>query len=292
MKLVKIVAHHKFPEEAAKLMLKENVIAVGWPIGNVKNRDKDEIKKLLKKAGYKKNEINYPASTLLRFRDNIHIGDIVFLYMGHNKVALVGEIKGNYKFNDKNDVGNLKEKIKYPHQREVKWWDSPRNFDRELLPKDLRDKIALRGTLNVFDYNIKKLKNFLIQIPSEDIEEKMYEIKNEDEIKKNLKKKLVELGFNDVKSEFELIGGPIDFFAKDENGISVLIEVKIKAGEDAVGQLLRYIGSYEKDKKITNVRGILIAKEFTQGCRMAVAGSKQNIELYKYEIQPRLIKIL
>jgi Holliday junction resolvase-like predicted endonuclease len=291
MKLVKIVAHHKFPEDAARVMLKENVIAVGWPIGNIKNKNKEWIRRQLEKNGYSKSEIGHPTSTLIKFRDAIHAHDIVFLYMGHNKIALVGEVEGKYKFNDKNEVGNAKGKIKYPHQRLVKWWDSPRNFHRELLPDDLKDKIASRGTLNIFYYDIKKLKNRLSKIPSEDIEEKVYEIKNEAEIKKDLKKYLHELGLEDIKQEFELPGGPIDFFAKDRNGIPVLIEVKITADEDSVGQLLRYIGAYKKDKKTTNVKGIIIAKEFTQRCKMAVSGANQNIELYKYEIKPSLIKI-
>jgi hypothetical protein len=55
--------------------------------------------------------------------------------------------------------------------------------------------------------------------------------------------------------------GRIDITARDRDGATVVIELKVgTADPDAIGQLLAYMGDLTADK---GVRGILVAREFT-----------------------------
>ena len=139
MNLVRIVTHHQDPVTAADLFASEGVAAMGWSsVGDLRAKTRDEIKSYMKKRW---NSTEYEsarmASELLIFRDDVKTGDVVFAYIRDNTVALVGEVIGDYSFNNQNKVGDKGGPVGYAHQVRVKWWDTPRNFSRFLLPKDL-----------------------------------------------------------------------------------------------------------------------------------------------------------
>ena len=288
MKIVKIVTHHENTERAAELFAEEGVVAVGWAgLGNLKKLTYNEIKQRSKKLWDRtEREAASDASQLIMFRDEVNVGDIVFAYKGSNKVALVGEVIGDYRFNRRNKVGDPKGKIGYPNQRKVKWWDSPRNFDRHFLPRRLSEWVARPGTIAIREYDMKKLKDILRKIPSHETVIRALEIQSEDEIKDYIERHLgdVEEGLKVIKREYPTSVGPMDFLAKDKDGIDTVIEVKIRAEDRTVTQLRRYMRSYKKDSKVAKVRGIIVAEEFTKRCLDDVEELKElgmDIRLYE-----------
>lgn len=294
--MVKIVTHHKNPDRAAELFIEEGVVAIGWSdVGDLSGRNRDEIKESIKnvykKLEYTEQEAASAAGALLRFRDEISKGDFVFAYARHNRVAVIGEVIGDYEFNQKNKVGDPDGEIDYANQRRVKWRAWPRNFDRSYLPDEVAQKVALPGAIHVFEYDFEKLMKSLNAIPKEEMREKILEVESEDEIKEYLRKRPRDLeeGLEIVQSEYETSAGPMDFLAKDKDGKPVVIEVKVKAGDSAVGQILGYIRAYEEEKNIENVRGIIVAEKFEDRCRKATKGL--NLNLYECKLKFDFAKI-
>ena len=270
MKLVKIVTHHENPRRAAEIYLKEGLIAIGYVYKKaVAKKHKERIKEYFRKQrGLTEQQVGQSTSIFLRFRDEIEEGDVVLAYAGSNRIALVGKVVGPHRFNDKNIVGDEEGEIGYPNQRRVKWWDKPRNFDRSFLPRKLSEWVARPGTLSIREYDIKKLQQILQEIPSEETVTKALEIESEDEIKDYMEKHLedVENGLTLVKREYMTSSGPMDFLAKDKQGIDIIVEVKMKADDTTVTQARRYMRSYKRDLKVATVRGIIVAEKFTKRC--------------------------
>lgn len=291
-KVIKIVTHHKYPDKAAKLMEEEGVVAIGWGIDATKNKTRSDIKHLFDKElnNYSPKEV----SEVYQFRNDIQKGDIVFAYNKHNIIALIGEIEdGLYHYNTKNKVGSKEFGIGYPQQYKVKWWPKPKNFDRNQLPKDISSKLALMGTISIFNYNLPKLKKILKEIPdAEQNTHDIHEIVNEKDLQDYVEKfsQNIEKGLRIIKREYIIPQvGNVDFLAKDSKNHFVLIECKLIATYSAVGQLLSYITGYKEAKKQSFVRGVIIAKRFDTQCKMATRN--QKIELYKLEIRPIFSKI-
>jgi restriction system protein len=118
-RVVKIVTHHENPQRAAELFAEDGVVGVGWAkAGNLVGNTKDQIKRLLKRRVEKDYSEQQAATSLLRFRDEVNVGDVVLAYRGHNKVALVGEVLGPYQFNKRNHVGNPSPRPPMRPQRE------------------------------------------------------------------------------------------------------------------------------------------------------------------------------
>lgn len=84
--------------------------------------------------------------------------------------------------------------------------------------------------------------------------------------------------------EFQTDAGRIDILAIDSQGQHVVIELKAgKAKDNALGQLLGYMGCIASDPKInvTKVRGVLVASDFEQRVIYAAKGLP-NVKLIKY----------
>lgn len=86
--------------------------------------------------------------------------------------------------------------------------------------------------------------------------------------------------------------GKIDITAEDRNGVAVVIELKtVEADHSAIGQILAYMGDLAADKKPTGadrstagVRGILVAKDFSQKA-IAAARVVHSLQLKKYNFK-------
>jgi hypothetical protein len=288
MQIVKIVTHHKDQEKAAELFLREGVVAVGWEVvGDFRKKDREEIKSILKRKWKQtEHESAKGASQLLMFRDQVKVGALVFAYKANNKVALVGNIVGEYQYNVRNKVGDQEGDIAYPNQRKVKWWESPRDFDRTFLPRKLSDWVARPGTISVSEYDRKKLYAILQKIPSQETVIKALEIQNEDEIKDYMEKHLdeVESNLTLIERECETSSGPMDFLAKDRRGTHTVIEVKMQADDTTATQIRRYMRSFKNDKRISKVRGIIVAQVFTK------IGVDEARELIEHGYQLSLVK--
>ena len=191
--------------------------------------------------------------------------------------------KFRYNFNNKNEVGDPKGEISYPNQRKVEWWKSPRNFHRNLLPGDLKNLVASRGTIKILEYDldVQKFSESLQKI-AETVagKELIAEVTGEDEIHEYLVNHLGELeeGLTFKESEYGISVGSIDILAEDRNGLPVIIEVKVRADDSTIGQLLGYIQAYEEESGI-KARGFIVAESFTERCKKAA--KRASIELYE-----------
>lgn len=77
--------------------------------------------------------------------------------------------------------------------------------------------------------------------------------------------------------------GRIDITAEDNDGVTVVIELKaVKAGRRAIGQILAYMGDLSDGKK--QIRGILVAEDFSPQA-VAAARIVPNLQLKKYNFK-------
>ena len=88
-----------------------------------------------------------------------------------------------------------------------------------------------------------------------------------------------------VSQQFRTDIGFIDILAKDKkDGSYVVIELKKnQTSDDTIGQIARYMGWIRDHKKDENVKGIIIASEFTKKLKYAIKYVK-NIDVLSYEI--------
>ena len=88
-----------------------------------------------------------------------------------------------------------------------------------------------------------------------------------------------------VSQQFRTDIGFIDILAKDKkDGSHVVIELKKnQTSDDTIGQIARYMGWIREQKKDENVKGIIIASEFTKKLKYAIKYVK-NIDVLSYEI--------
>lgn len=92
--------------------------------------------------------------------------------------------------------------------------------------------------------------------------------------------------------EFQTDAGRIDLLAKDEQGCSVVIELKAgKAKDNALGQLLGYMGCLSTgSNEHASARGILVASDFDQRVVYAARGLP-SIKLFKYRVSFELQEV-
>lgn len=97
----------------------------------------------------------------------------------------------------------------------------------------------------------------------------------------------LESGINIIDDGVErsVDSGFIDIMARDVNNVAVVIELKVgRAGRDAIGQILSYMGDIASEEESGKVRGILIASDF-DGKARAAAKMAPNLILRKYSIR-------
>lgn len=92
--------------------------------------------------------------------------------------------------------------------------------------------------------------------------------------------------------EFPVGGRFIDILAVDDQGVFVVVELKVSRGYDRViGQLLRYMAWVQKnlaDGK--HVRGVIVASNITEDLKLA-ATLMPDVRLLEYEISFRLTSV-
>tara|TARA_B100001173_G_scaffold309637_1_gene322439 strand:+ start:802 stop:1788 length:987 start_codon:yes stop_codon:yes gene_type:complete len=98
-----------------------------------------------------------------------------------------------------------------------------------------------------------------------------------------------------VSKQFRTSTGPIDLLVKDkESGSYVVIELKKNQTNDGtVGQIMRYMGWVKENLNDENVKGIIIAQDFTEGLRYALRMADSyglHIGFFRYELDFRLIE--
>ncbi|MCE4600281.1 MAG: endonuclease NucS [Desulfurococcales archaeon] len=107
---------------------------------------------------------------------------------------------------------------------------------------------------------------------------------NEYEIRDVLASKpsLIEDGLRITSVEKPVEPGFVDLYGRDSLGRLVVIELKrVKAGEEAVHQLLKYVEAFRK--RGVDVRPILVAPDFTDSARLLA--SRSGVELKRIDLK-------
>jgi hypothetical protein len=119
---------------------------------------------------------------------------------------------------------------------------------------------------------------------AEDVE---FSFKLEDDLKKALSRDLSQLESGMVldKTERAVPGGRSDIVARDAAGKLVVIELKRgTAGMDALGQLTRYLGHIAIQERNNDIRGILLAYDFSNDV-LAALQFYRNVRLARYSFK-------
>jgi RecB family endonuclease NucS len=74
-------------------------------------------------------------------------------------------------------------------------------------------------------------------------------------------------GYTLVRREYPTAIGPVDLFCRDADGGSVAVEIKRRAGIDAVEQLTRYLELLNRDTLLAPVAGVLAAQTIAPQAR-------------------------
>lgn len=132
-------------------MKDEPCVKIGWPtIGNLKLHkisSRDEVYTKLKEKGITYNgsnsKVSKKAGEIFSFFKNMKIGDFV-LGQQHNRILGIGQITGDYYFDENDD---------FPHKRPVEWLITDREFPEQT-----------EGYLNtIHEIKDQVLKNELLQ---------------------------------------------------------------------------------------------------------------------------------
>jgi len=120
-------------------------------------------------------------------------------------------------------------------------------------------------------------------------------ISNWDETELGEKYNLIYEDGEAVSKQFRTSIGPIDLLVKDKlSGSHVVIELKKnQTNDDTVGQIMRYMGWVKENLNDNDVKGIIIAQDFTEGLRYALRMADSyglKIGFFRYEIDFRLIE--
>jgi len=75
-------------------------------------------------------------------------------------------------------------------------------------------------------------------------------------------------GWRLVRREFPTAIGPVDLMCRDDEGVSVAIEVKRRGEIDGVEQLTRYLELLNRDPLLAPVRGLFAAQEIKPQARV------------------------
>jgi RecB family endonuclease NucS len=147
------------------------------------------------------------------------------------------------------------------------------------------------GTITIREYDLRKLRQILQKIPSQEAVTSAFEIDDENEIKDQIEKhpEDVEKGLTVIERECQTSEGPMDFLTKDRNGIHTVIEVKVEADDTAITQVMRYIRAYKSKKKLRKIRGIIVAERFKKRCvEHAKELTKMGFDLSLYQCRKTL----
>jgi hypothetical protein len=251
-----IVTHDKDPEGAAKAWERDGVCAIGWSrYGNLK----------------KSRNIKGRAATARDLFIGMRKGDVVLAYSTGNTIAYVGYVRGEYKYNNSNEVG-VSTKFAYANQRKVEWWRRPRYFDRRDLPQWISSQLGKRKTITEIDlrgYGFEaalKIIRTCARVGSalsdfEDLAKagiRKYADQEVEQLESGLRIISIERSISEKDRP--------DFIATDKNGRTVLIECKGTAREADCDQLLRYFNDF-RSRNNPKPRLMLIAFTFDQSCR-------------------------
>ena len=78
-------------------------------------------------------------------------------------------------------------------------------------------------------------------------------------------------GWSLVRREFPTAIGPVDLMCRDNDGVSVAVEIKRRGEIDGVEQLTRYLDFLNRDPMLRPVRGMFVAQQVKPQARVLAA---------------------
>lgn len=110
----------------------------------------------------------------------------------------------------------------------------------------------------------------------------------EREVQVHLSKNLHLLGIPGLKCqqlEYQTPVGRIDIFAADQQMHLYAIEVKRgKAVEQDIGQVLKYLGALDEKFPLSQVHGVLVARELTSMAEAAIRGALPRVHFFQFAV--------
>lgn len=131
----------------------KNLVAIGWDLGNLKGKSKEEIKHIVfEKFPYNnKNQNAIIASQVYKFASDVKIGDYVLSYNPSTRNYLLGEITSGYIYSDV--LSKYFEDDDYSDVRNVKWIDE---IPRDKLKVQTKNTLGAISTLFYINENAQK----------------------------------------------------------------------------------------------------------------------------------------
>jgi len=275
--------------------LKKNIVAIGWvnlgDLSDIKN--KSELVKKLKSSypNWATGKISISTGEVEKFRLVMQKGDYVISYNPEERIYHIGEIAGDYEYND--------DKIKgYPNARKVKWIGK---VDRDKLSIPTKNTVGAIST--IFEFSDDAKEEFLTLLKGVPIEKKI-EAEDEDyhKIKENkieeadefIKDKINKLDWDEMQDLFagvlramgykttvspagsdrgkDIVASPDGLGLKDPR---IIVEVKHRSGQIGSNQIRSFTGGLRNGHK-----GIYVSTDgFTKEAKYEADRSKEPVTL-------------
>lgn len=131
----------------------KNLVAIGWNLGNLSGKTKDEIKNIVneKYPFNSKSQNAIIVSQVYKFASEVKIGDYVLSYNPSTRNYLLGEITSNYIFSDV--ISNEFDEDDYSDIRNVKWLNE---IPRDKLKVQTKNTLGSISTLFSINENTQK----------------------------------------------------------------------------------------------------------------------------------------
>ena len=261
----------------------QDIVTVGWAdtVGDFREQSAEEIVEKDDEAGAEGQVARFLGMT--KDGDGMREGDTVIVYAPKPKgiVLGVGEV-GEPEYVEDPDLPY----DYHRYHRSVTWYDwgpvrlndLPSDCPQPYTPKTL---VKFHGSREDLESGIKSAS----KIPTEDIESVLSLGSDENDmhlwVMRNLQK--LDEDISVTEHERSLPVGKMDILAEDSDGWVVIEIKKSEAGDDPVGQLKGYMNDLRRETD-RNVRGILIAEEFTE--RAKRMKDENDMELYQLKLNP------
>ena len=170
----------------------KNIVALGWGLGDLKDKNEDDIKRLMeeKYPNESKYTLGISASQVIKFRHTIQKEDYVLSYNPSSRKYLLGEITSDYYFSEDLEKEDIDYIGGHNDTRDVKWLGE---VSRDKLKVSTKNTLGAISTL--FNINNEAKKDILnvfnnkVPAPEEDDDSE-----NEDVsiLKEDIKEKSIE----------------------------------------------------------------------------------------------------
>ena len=171
----------------------KNIVALGWGLGDLKDKNEDDIKRLMeeKYPNESKYTLGISASQVIKFRHTIKKGDYVLSYNPSSRKYLLGEITSDYYFSEDLEKEDIDYIGGHNDTRDVKWLGE---VSRDKLKVSTKNTLGAISTLfNINDEAKKDILNvFNNKAPTPEENEGDNENEDVSILKEDIKEKSIE----------------------------------------------------------------------------------------------------